>query len=257
MSQRSEVAQEFRSRYLIDRGQLLRPGGRRELLAEMARLREQGRTARVLLLGRGDPLEPWRGLWDELQLDAQTDLLLLFNGDRWEARGWGLSAASIGGLLEGAEADLRVYYARGLSSALRDIGEASGVAPPAGDGLRGFPLTLVGLLAAAIALVVGFVIRRRMARARATQTTFDDLLQSTRQAFAEVMLHGEDLAFRLPDEAKRIQLEAAEFEKELAALEKEVEQDPDKRRTPVLRGRVQHLQDELRVLSSTILQKKR
>ena len=229
------------------------------MLGEIALLRDRGQTARVLLLPRGDPLEPWRGLWHELQLDGQTDLLLLFSGDRWEARGWGLTPESVVGLLEGAEADLRVYYARGLSVALRDMAAASPatvVAPQTVDG-GGFPLTLVGLLAAAIALVVGFVIRRRMARARATQTTFDDLLQSTRQAFAEVMLHGEDLAFRLPDEAKRIQLEAAEFEKELAALEKEVEQDPGKRRAPVTRGRVQSLRDEFRVLSSTILQKKR
>ena len=44
MIRQSETARQFQSRYLVDRGGLLRPGGRRELLREMARLEGVVRT---------------------------------------------------------------------------------------------------------------------------------------------------------------------------------------------------------------------
>ena len=48
MSDLESTSEELAREYLVDRG-LLKAGGRRELLGEMARLRDRGRIARVLL----------------------------------------------------------------------------------------------------------------------------------------------------------------------------------------------------------------
>ena len=253
----SETALEFRSRYLIDRGELLRSGGRRELLREMARLRDAGAVARVLLLPRGEDLAPLRGVWDELRLDERTDLLLLFNGDRWEARGWSLSPQAVGSTLEAAEADLRVYYARGLSVALRDLAGASPSVSVPREASRWLPFSLGGLLLLVVAMLSAFVIRRRMRVAREHRAAFHGQLDTTRTAFAQVVLDGEELALLDPEGAQQLQLRAADFERELEELERDVEVHPEKAAHAVTRGRVQHLQNELRVLSSTILQKRR
>jgi hypothetical protein len=86
--------------------------------------------------------------------------------------------------------------------------------------------------------------------------TFETLLASARSAFAEVMLQGGDLALYKPSEAEPLQLKAAEFEKELIAIEREVETDPQQASSQVTRDKIRHLQDEFRVLTSTILQKR-
>lgn len=256
MIRQSETARQFQSRYLVDRGGLLRPGGRRELLREMARLRDGGAVARVLLVPRGEDLAPWRGVWDELRLEERTDLLLLFNGDRWEARGWALTPEAIGRALEAAEADLRVYYARGLSGALRNLAEASPTGPAPGDATGWLPIWVGGLLMLVIAMLSAFVIRRRMRVARESLAAFHGLLDTARSAFAQVVLEGEEMALLDPEGAQQLQLRAAEIEKELEGLERDVEAHPQKAAQAVTRGRVQHLHNELRVLTSTILQER-
>src|SRR5690348_8923419 len=56
----------------------------------MQRLAGAGRRARVVALQGGAALQPWHALFDRAGLDGKRDLLLLWNGQRMEAQGWGL-----------------------------------------------------------------------------------------------------------------------------------------------------------------------
>ena len=47
----------------------------------------------------GESIDDYRGLWEKSGFDAQKDLLVVFDGKRWEARGWGLSEAKIASAL--------------------------------------------------------------------------------------------------------------------------------------------------------------
>ena len=247
------LAEELARDYLVDQG-LLKPGGRRELLGEMARLRDRGRIAHVLLIPRGEPLEPRRELWDLMRPAPGSDLLLIFNGQRWEARGWALEPDAIARILDQAEPELRVYYARGLVAALRMLATASD--PRLADD-EDLPLWLpasAGVLA--LAGAVAWVVRRRAERERQGRAAFNEALSAARGTFTEVVFGGEDVALDHAEEADRIQLRAAELHQELDDLERTVAEDPKRCRQAVTLGRVQHVHDELRVLASTVLQRR-
>ena len=107
-----------------------------------------------------------------------------------------------------------------------------------------------------IAMLSAFVIRRRMRVARESLAAFHGLLDTARSAFAQVVLEGEEMALLDPEGAQQLQLRAAEIEKELEGLERDVEAHPQKAAQAVTRGRMQHLHNELRVLTSTILQER-
>ena len=96
--------------------------------AEQSRVRqaiaaaaERGLAAYVVHAEPGRPLAPLRALWQKLGLKEGSDLLLLFNGERWEAKGWGLSAPQIAATLDAAEATLSEGAGAGLERALAGI----------------------------------------------------------------------------------------------------------------------------------------
>src|SRR5262249_32904250 len=101
-----DVATELKTHPLVDWG-LLKPGGRREVEAALARWAERGKRARIVCLPLRTSLAGWHRLWDAVGLDQDRDLLLLFNGQHWEARGWGLSEEENARALHGAESGLR------------------------------------------------------------------------------------------------------------------------------------------------------
>src|SRR5262245_57027695 len=119
------VARELGTAPLLDRGGLLKPGARREVLAAISRLRERGLRAHVVVLPRGMPLEPWHALWTRLGYDLRRDLLLLSNGKEWQARGFGLTPEAIHAALTKAQTALDQYIGRGLSAALDGLGAAA------------------------------------------------------------------------------------------------------------------------------------
>ena len=80
---------------LADPSGIIKPAGRSELMAAIETLRKNGRRARVAVLPPGTDLTTARPLWGRLGLTESQDLLLLFNGQRWEARGWNLNRGQI------------------------------------------------------------------------------------------------------------------------------------------------------------------
>jgi hypothetical protein len=89
------IAVALRQDRVFDSGRL-KPGGRRELSSTIERWqRAYSLYAYVVLLGPDESSEGARALWGKLGLDNKRDLLLIANGRRWEARGWGLSARQV------------------------------------------------------------------------------------------------------------------------------------------------------------------
>ncbi len=178
-SQQADANKALSSGPVADVGGLLKPAGRRELEQEIARLGGRGLSAHVALVPAGEELGPWHVLWNSQGLDAKSDLLLLFNGKRWEARGWNLTARQIEVALAGAEPALKQYFGRGLTTALANLGAATRRAPvetpapvparssPASSSSRSSSISgaVLGVGALAALAVVGWVIVRRGRRA--------------------------------------------------------------------------------------------
>jgi hypothetical protein len=120
-----EASAALRAGRVADVGHLLKAGGLHEVEQEIARLAAGGLAAHVVLVPVGDSLAPWHALWARQGYAPATDLLLLFNGHRWEARGWNLTAASIDSALAAAEPALHAYYGHGLAG-LANLGRATG-----------------------------------------------------------------------------------------------------------------------------------
>src|SRR5262249_43977183 len=85
----------------------LKSGGKHELESALERWqRDHSLRAYVVVLPPDEDLEPARALWQKLGLDSKRDLLLIANGRRWEARGFGLTGAQIESALARAAPDL-------------------------------------------------------------------------------------------------------------------------------------------------------
>lgn len=175
---------------------------------------DRGRRAYVLSLRRGDALPPYRALFEQLSLDPASELLLLFNGVRWEARGWGLSPGEVEQTLDAAEGALHGGAGRGLSAGLDALAEAS--SPPVSA-------TQWALGGSAAALMVGgglgWIVMRRNRRIEAARTRVRVALDSAEQVFAHVMLEAEALD---DDTATQLQLQAAQLKTRLEAVTAEM-----------------------------------
>ncbi|HEX9295550.1 MAG TPA: hypothetical protein VF881_06935 [Polyangiaceae bacterium] len=249
-------AAALRESHLVDHG-LLKPGGAAEVLAAIERWRGRGLRAYVFISERNEDLASWRDLWSAMSLDPQKDLLLLFNGLRWDARGWGLGEARVKLALQTAEPALRSYYARGLVTALDELGLAATAsrAEPAsqsrepGGGLR-FGV-LAGILLAISAALLGWVLRRRKAIAGRRYAEFENARLSAEQTYADVMLAAE----ALPDLGTGEKRRASELKGRLDRLGREAAARPMAANDPILLGKVQQLENEIAVLHSVILQR--
>jgi hypothetical protein len=251
---------------LVDQG-LLKAGGRAEVLAAIERWNQRGLRAHVFITARDEELAPWHALWGALALEEKKDLLLLFNGTRWDARGWNLNQPRIEAALRNAEPGLHAYYARGLVVALDQLGaSATGTSPsppprqreaPAGDRSVSQPEKNSGFgIATGVALAVPaaalfWVLRRRKKIAADRYAGFEKTRLLAEQTYADVMLAAEALSDRGAEERQR----ASELKNRLDRLGRQAAERPMAADDPVLLGKVQQLDNEMTALHSTILQK--
>jgi hypothetical protein len=213
--------------------------------AEQSRVRqaiaaaaERGLVAYVVHAEPGRPLAPLRDLWQKLGAKERTDLLLLFNGQRWEAKGWGLSPAQIAAALDGAEPALSEGAGAGLERALERL--VAVAAPEAassswwGVGAGAGTLALLG---------VGWVIARRRTLGRERRVRIASARSSVEAVQAEVVLAAEELPAA---EAAEVQLRAARLAEEFeAAAQAESE--------ALAVGRLSQLESELNTLHSDVM----
>jgi hypothetical protein len=253
---------------VADVGKLLKPGGLRELEAALGRLRAGGQRARVVLTPLGEDLQPWHVLFERLGLDRQRDLLLLFNGRRWEARGWGLSPAAGQRALAAAEPALRRYYARGLVVALEGLAAAARGEPapaPRAPGSRA-PATpaprarsssggwVLGVGGVAALVGLGFVIRRRRRRAAESSRSLAEARSSAEQVFAEVVLATEEMS---EADGAALREKATRLKGEIDALAPPGQKLLEAKQESMTMARLQQLENELEALRSVVLQRKR
>lgn len=249
----ASLIETLRSEPLVDAGGLLKPGGRRELEATLQALAARGLRARIVVTPMNADLAPYHGVWDGLALDPRKDLVLLYNGRRWEARGWGLAPSAVDAALASAAPALRSYHARGLSEALLALARASSgvTAPKATSGAWGGVAIGVGTLAGLGLL--GFVIARRRRRALERKRALERAVHEAEQIYADVMLASEELpeaeAGVLRDKASRLKGEldgVVSGQRALPAMEE-----------TLTLGRIGQLENELEALRSVVLQNKR
>ncbi len=245
---------ELKKHRLVDRG-ILKPGGRKEVQDTMRRIQEKDLNAWVLLLPCGESIDPWKAAWDRLNPDPAKDLLLIFNCNQWVARGWSLQASEISGILNSAEPDLRIYYGRGLSTALNRLAlKAKGEAAIAPEGSSWFVPTAGGLVLLAAGAGLAVVIRRRMKRTAETEKTYDAALGSAKKSLADVVLAAGDLPSEDPD-ARDLQVMAMDLGEKIESLAFDCRKNPELKGKATTMGTLLQLENELQVLMSTVLQK--
>jgi hypothetical protein len=238
MTTLDELAGLLRARGFADPAYLLNRADRERLAETIDRQRERGLNAYVVRAEPGRPLGELRALWTTLGLDEQRDLLLLYNGTRWEAKGWGLSAAQIGATLDAAEPALQRNQVEGLVGALDELGEL--VPTPR------FPWLPVS--AAALGLVgLGWVIARRRKLRGQRNKRIATALASAEAAQADVVLAAEALPGQ---EAAEVQLRAATLGE---GLQRAAQGEND----AVAVGRLEQLESELNALYSEVLARTR
>lgn len=271
----ARVAKAFGDVPLVDEG-LLKPGGRREVIAAIREWDKRGLHARMMLVPRGSALEPWRGLWHQLGLDPKRDLLLLFNGQRWEARGWGLSPNEIERALAAAKDGLSVYWGRGLVQAIDQLGAANRehhvaattdpkrgptakppLLPPAESTAFGPEFAWVGWGLGGVAIgAITWILTRRQKRATEAGTAFEQARTAAESAYADLMIAADELATHGLDAetSAALQTKAARLADQLDTIVRTAGRDTHARQNPVTIGKLQQLESEIAALRSTLLQ---
>lgn len=231
------LIEELALRQWTDPEGRLGPDGARLGLA-LTELARRDRRAYVALTPKGTEVRAWRALWDELALDDHQDLLLLYDGRRWEARGWGLDDAEIGALLDQHEGALLDGVADGLVAALEGLEAA---AAPAGSALG--PATLgVGAVAGVAALAaLGWLVARRVRLGR----------EEAQVSHARAAL--EDTVAQLILDADALGDPGSALQHHAVRLQAEVRRIPATEDTRIRVARIHQLEDEVVALQSQVL----
>jgi len=242
---------ELRRAPLADPKLHLKPGGRQELAAEIERWSANGLRAHVLVVDPGDPLSELLQAWEPLGLNEQRDLLLIFDTQRWVARGWGIEQAEIQRALAEAWPRGHSVYSQQLIGGLRALSRLA--SSSGGDaGVSAFGIVGgVGVLA--VGGVLALAIRRRNLLAKLGAAKLAEAQSSAERTYTELILACEELPE--PEQASELQLRAAELKRRLDGVVEEVRQRPATGNDPVRIGELRQLENELAALRSTMLQK--
>jgi hypothetical protein len=281
------TATELRKDKLVDRGRL-KPGGRREVEGEIAKLEtERHLRAHVLVLPHDESPEEAKPLWAKLGLDEKSDLLLISNGVKWDARGWSLTRTQLDAAMADAAPAYKAYLGKGLVQSLVSLAAAVGggataaPAPPQPPQPHSEPqqrlpavapasssdrsdrgdrsssastLPWLGIGGAALAGLVGFAIYRRNKRAAEARAQLATARANAERTYTELVLASEEL----PGEAgTQLQLRAGDLKQQLDAIIADAEGNPEKMTDRVVLGRIAQLDGELAALRTTQLQKAR
>jgi hypothetical protein len=242
---------------LADLGKLLKPGGLRELEAAIARETARGLKAHVLIMAPGTDLGPYRALWERLGYQPAQDLLLLFNGRHWEARGWSLTVPQIDGALAASEPALRAYYGRGLATAVTNLARAArkdeGEEPAPRQRSSALPI-IIGVGGTTTLGVIGWAVVRRNRLARERRQALKEARSSADQVFADVLLAAEEMS---GPEAVELREKATRLRDQIDALAPpDLKQLPAKEESLTM-AQLRQMENELEALRSTVLQVKR
>ncbi|HVJ16605.1 MAG TPA: hypothetical protein VM686_14285, partial [Polyangiaceae bacterium] len=237
-----ELADELANGGVADPARTLGDTSRQDLVERIAKLRERGLRALVVVAEPGRPLDEVRPLWGMLGLNEQKDLLLLHNGTRWEAKGWGLGREQIAAALDASEPALRDAPVQGFVEALDRLSLLV-LGPEPESTFPWLPLS-----AGAVAVAgLSWVIARRRKLARERRVRIASALASAEAVQADVVLAAEALP---GDTAAEIQLKAATLAEELRrAAESENER--------LAVGRLTQLESELNALHSDVMARTR
>lgn len=261
------VLRELRTAHFVDHG-ILTPTERVDIQRTLAQLAQQGRQAYILVLPETEELQAWRKLWGLLALREPHDLLLLYNGRRWEARGWGLAAAAIGGVLNQAANALRRSTGAGLVTALNALAEQ---APPhtmadrlgpTGASAQTRASSQAGSAtlwwwggAGALALLggIGWLLHRRMRLQREQEQAFHEACEAAEAAFTHVMLADD----AMDSEIRNLQLQATTHKQYLEQIRESVQQGQRAIGDPVLIGEMTQIENQFATLHSAILRRQK
>jgi hypothetical protein len=252
----AQLAERLKKERLVDVDTMLKPGGRAEVMSAIDAWATRGLRAYVLVV-RG-ALPSLADAWSALDADEKVDLLVVFNGPAWDAKGWGLRPDQVRSALTGAEPGLHEYFGKGLVQALDRLGQAATgttAHPLKPEESSGSALPLVGASVAGLLVVGGFawIVRRRNALAKEQRAELTEAKGSAERTYAELMLVADDLPSA---DAQDLQLRAADIKRRLDAVLDEAER-ASKPGDPVVVGRVRQFENELAALRSTMLQKSR
>ena len=263
---RAEIAEQLRKDHLYDGGRL-RPLGKAEVTKTLEAWAARGKVAWLVMLPEDSDLAPYHELFSDLHLSEERDLLFLFNGRRWEARGWKLGTHDIARALALAEPRLKQNWAAGLSFALDTLGaraigapalnapaaQETGTPPPmparAEEPERGSSGKWVGggIAGAVVLGGLSFVVVRRKRLLREQAESVHAALLSAEQAEADLMLFAEELP---KEDVREVHVAAERLHEELGRLRRSSQ---DER---LRLGKIQQIENELAALHSTALQKK-
>ncbi len=244
---------------LADPSSHLKPKGRDEVAAEIARWEGRGLRAHVLVIDPGDSLSDTLKAWDRLGYDERKDLLLVFDTKAMAARGWGLSDRKLVDALLVAAPRPHEVFAERLIEALGALGRATMPEPPRqatpdrdSGGSLALPI-IGGVVGVGAVGVIALAIMRRNRLAKEGLASVGEAKKSAERAYTDLILACEEL----PGDAKasEIQLKASELKKRVDAIVADTEAKPERGTDPVTIGKIRQLENEMAALRSTVLQK--
>jgi hypothetical protein len=247
----------------------LTPTDRIEVQHTLGRLSQQGLQAYVLVLPQSEDLQAWRTLWTLLALRDRNDLLLLYNGLRWEARGWGLTTATIGRVLDHAESALHRSTGAGLVTALTalaaqapphtpadQLGPSGTTAQTRASSQAGAATLWWWAGGGTLALLggLGWLLHRRMRLQQQQEQAFNEACAAAEAAFTQVMLATDDT---LDSAIRDLQLQATTHKQYLEQVRESVQQGQRAVGDPVLIGEVTQIENQFATIHSAILRRQK
>ncbi|MBM3224126.1 MAG: hypothetical protein FJZ47_10020 [Candidatus Tectomicrobia bacterium] len=248
------VLSALRTSQLAD-NDLLTPAERAAVQQTLTQLAQRGLRAYVVVLPQNEEPQTWRKLWELIPIREQRDLLLLFNGRRWEARGWLLPPVTISRELQQAETVVQRERGAGLVAAVTALAAQTSSAsrPSARGGGSSLPLWLGGGSLVLLGTMGWLLLRRQRLQRQQQARVFHEARNEAEAAFAQVMLADGITDVTIRD----LQLQATTHKQHLDTLTASVEQGQRPASDPVLLGELAQIVNQFATLHSAILRRQK